>query len=113
MREHPVFKWGCKDMSRVCNVPHTISVMYVTEPTEITTHRYNAGFRLGAPTFSSGGAGSEERVVWQVCTLVGHPGKVSLVAFSPDGKRIVSGSIFYNTLQIWNAETGAEVSILE
>ena len=49
-------------------------------------------------------------VVWQVCTLVKHPGKVSLVAFSPDGKRIVSGSIFYNVLQIWNAETRAEVS---
>ena len=86
--------------------------MCVTIPTEITSHRYNTGFRLGAPTFSSGGAGSEERVVWQVCTLVEHPGKVSLVAFSPDGTRIVSGSIFYDVLQVWNAETGAEVSLL-
>ena len=52
---------------------------------------------------------SEERVGWQVCTLTGHAGWVRSVAFSPDGKRIVSGSAD-NLVKIWNVKTGAEVS---
>ena len=41
-------------------------------------------------------------------TLTGHTINVYTVAFSPDGKRVVSGST--DTLvKIWNAETGAEV----
>jgi len=43
-----------------------------------------------------------------VFTLTGHSAKVVLVAFSADGKRIVSGS-GDNLVKIWNAETGAEV----
>jgi WD40 repeat protein len=34
------------------------------------------------------------------------------MAFSPDGKRIVSGS-FDNTLKVWDAETGQETLTLE
>ena len=34
------------------------------------------------------------------------------IAFSPDGKRIVSGSVD-KLVRIWNAETGAEVSIVQ
>ncbi|MFP6617996.1 MAG: WD40 repeat domain-containing protein [Pirellulaceae bacterium] len=34
-------------------------------------------------------------------TLTGHSAHVSRVAFSPDGKRIVSGS-FDDTLKIWD-----------
>ena len=37
------------------------------------------------------------------------PSSVHSVAFSPHGKRIVSGS-FDNTIMVWNAETGAVVS---
>ena len=56
---------------------------------------------------------SEMRVLWQVCTLIQSQGKymyerVTSLAFSPDGKLIVSGSFDY-TVTIWNAETGAEV----
>ena len=43
-----------------------------------------------------------------MCTLTGHSDCVYWVAFSPDGKRVVSAS--WDTLvKIWNAETGAEV----
>ena len=50
---------------------------------------------------------SEMRVGgWQVCTL---PAGMRSVAFSPDGKRVVTGSLA-NLVQIWNAETGVEVS---
>jgi len=42
-------------------------------------------------------------------TLVGHSGTVQSVAFSPNGKRVVSGSSD-NLVKIWNIETGAEVS---
>jgi len=43
-----------------------------------------------------------------VRTLTGHAGIVFTVAFSPDGKRVVSGS-GDKLVKIWNAETGAEV----
>ena len=52
---------------------------------------------------------------WQVRTLA-VSGEVISVAFSPDGKRVVIASSDDNLgsngslVQIWNAETGAEVS---
>jgi WD40 repeat protein len=48
-------------------------------------------------------------VVRQVTTLTGHSEHVNTVAFFPDGKRVVSGSND-RLVQIWNAETGADVS---
>jgi len=45
----------------------------------------------------------------QVHTLTGHSGPVRSVDFSPNGKRVVSGSND-NRVKIWNVETGAEVS---
>ena len=53
--------------------------------------------------------GSEVTVRWQVFTLTGHSDGVISVTFSPDGKRIVSGSDD-NLVKIWDAATGAEVS---
>lgn len=44
-----------------------------------------------------------------VCTLRGHTCKVMSVAFSADGKRIVSGS-WDKLVKIWDAATRAEVS---
>ena len=37
--------------------------------------------------------------------------RVSSVAFSPDGKQVVSGS-WDKSLKVWNAETGTELSTL-
>ena len=52
---------------------------------------------------------SDEKVhVWQVRTLTGHSQRVNSVAFSPDGKRAVSGSDD-KLVKIWSSETGAEV----
>ena len=56
-------------------------------------------------------SGSQDGLVWQVRTLTGHSRAVRSVSFSLDGKHIVSGS--RDTLvQIWEVETGAEVSSL-
>ena len=47
----------------------------------------------------------------QECTLTGHSGSVSSVAYSPDGKHIVSGSWDY-TVKVWDSQTGKEVIVL-
>ena len=47
----------------------------------------------------------------QECTLTGHSGSVSSVAYSPDGKHIVSGSSD-NTVKIWDAHSGKEVRVV-
>ena len=47
----------------------------------------------------------------QKCTLRGHSGDVTSVAYSPDGKHIVSGSRD-NTVKIWDAQSGEEVRVV-
>ena len=44
----------------------------------------------------------------QECTLTGHSDTVTSVAYSPDGKHIISGS-WDSTVKVWNAATGKEV----
>ena len=45
---------------------------------------------------------------YQVCLLVGHSREVLSVAFSPDGKRVVSGAKD-NLVKIWDVESETEV----
>ncbi|MCX5637545.1 MAG: protein kinase [Planctomycetota bacterium] len=47
----------------------------------------------------------------EIMTLYGHNGTVTSLLFSPDGKRIVSGSAD-STIKVWDAETGLEVMTL-
>jgi WD40 repeat protein len=46
----------------------------------------------------------------QKCTLKGHSKAVTSVAYSPDGKHIVSGSGDH-AIRIWDAATGKKVSL--
>ena len=46
----------------------------------------------------------------QKCTLTGHSDWVRSVAYSPDGKHIVSGSDD-KTVKVWDSQTGKEVSV--
>ena len=47
----------------------------------------------------------------QKCTLTGHSNVVSSVAYSQDGKHIVSGSAD-RTVKIWDAQSGEEVRVV-
>jgi eukaryotic-like serine/threonine-protein kinase len=64
-------------------------------------------------------AGGREAVVWHLasgktaCTLRGHTGPVTALAFSPDGRRVASaGGDQDRTVKIWDSETGREVLTL-
>ena len=46
-----------------------------------------------------------------LCTLTGHSEGVFSVAYSPDGKHIVSGSEDF-TVKVWDSQTGKEVSVI-
>ena len=44
--------------------------------------------------------------------LQGHRHRVTGIAFSPDGRRLVTSS-YDGSLRLWNAQTGAEISTLQ
>ena len=48
---------------------------------------------------------------WQECTLRGHSGILTSVAYSPDGKHIASAS-WDKTVKIWDSTTCKEVRVL-
>ena len=49
----------------------------------------------------------------EVLVLRGHTSAVSRVAFSPDGKRVISGGFGDQSVRIWEIETGLEVHRFE
>ena len=64
------------------------------------------------------GSGDDTVRVWDAASgaeqlvLRGHEGAVNAAAFSPDGARIVSGSVEDNTVRVWDAASGTELLVL-
>jgi WD40 repeat protein len=65
-------------------------------------------FQLTLPPQESGPPQEPEPPGQEIRTLLGHTGPVACVAFSPDGKRILTGS-WDDTAKLWDAETGQEI----
>ena len=74
-----------------------------------------------APTATTCRAASEDATlkVWsaeiggtELLSLKGHTGSLTSVAFSADGKRIVSGS-YDKTVKVWDADKGTETLTLK
>ena len=57
------------------------------------------------------GEWNEKIILNPQCTLTGHSDSVYSVAYSPDGKHIVSGSRD-STVKIWDAQSGEEVRVV-
>jgi WD40 repeat protein len=82
-------------------------------------HQHNiveAERRLGAVTPDYRDAW-ETRHLWAACRrkampIQGHTAEVTSVAFSPDGQRVLSGSVDM-TARVWDAQTGREILKLE
>lgn len=54
----------------------------------------------------------EDRIYTEVGRLKGHTAKVTCIAFSPDGKRALSGS-YDKTVRIWDVQSGKELRRFE
>ena len=75
----------------------------------------------GTPAGSLLASGGEDSVIrlWDIKSgsllreLAGHTGVVTGVAFSEDGKSLVSGGEGTGTLRIWDVATGAEKQVLQ
>jgi WD40 repeat protein len=48
----------------------------------------------------------------EIVVLRGHEGTVDSAAFSPDGTRIITASLYDKTVCIWDAHSGKQIGIL-
>ncbi len=89
-----------------------LEILLGPKPPEDVIQRYRAIQAAGKPQSQKETAAAPPPAKWRtVAELQGHTGTVQSVAFSPDGKLVVTGSED-KTARIWEAATGKEVAKL-
>ena len=67
---------------------------------------------VALPVLASAGAAAQDNPKVEVVAQLGHSGSVASVVFSPDGRRVLSGSED-NTLRLWEVATGRLIRVFK
>ncbi len=95
-----------------CSPPPGGGVVPTPEGSQAKVEKSPPGGGGGVGEFARGDDSRASVEGREPLTLKGHAGPVTSVSFSPDGKRIVSGSDD-NSLKVWDAQTGQETLTLK
>jgi WD40 repeat protein len=93
---------------------HVRRIAWHDDAQHIPAHIYHTAFAPDGRSYLAGGDVPQLRL-WDVATgrelheFKGHDGWTSCAAFTPDGKRVLSGGIQDKLLRLWDVKTGRQL----